>query len=89
MDKFENAELINIGSGYNVSIKELAETVAAVVGYSGVINWDSSRPNGTPNRPLDYSKMSELGWKPKHSLLSGLVKTYQWFTENTCYDSLK
>ena len=89
MDKFEDAELINVGSGYNVSIKELAETVAAVVGYGGEISWDTSRPNGTPNRPLDYSKMTELGWKPKNSLLSGLVKTYQWFVENTYYDSCK
>lgn len=89
MDKFENAELVNVGSGCNVTIKELAETVAAVVGYAGEIFWDISRPNGTPNRPLDYSKMTELGWKPKHSLLSGLVKTYQWFTENTYYDSSK
>jgi GDP-L-fucose synthase len=88
MGHFENAELINVGSGYNVSIKELAETVAAVVRYNGEIGWDTSRPNGTPNRPLDYSKMTELGWKPKHSLLSGLVKTYQWFSENT-YESSK
>jgi GDP-L-fucose synthase len=89
MDHFENGELINVGSGCNVSIKELAETVAAVVGYNGEIGWDTSRPNGTPNRPLDYSKMTELGWKPKHSLSSGLVKAYKWFTENTYYDSSK
>ena len=89
MDKFEDAELINVGSGYNVSIKELAETVASVVGYTGEIEWDTSRPNGTPNRPLDYSKMVDLGWKPNHSLSSGLAKTYQWFTENTYYDSCK
>lgn len=89
MDKFENSELVNVGSGYNVSIKELAETVAAVVGYSGEINWDNSRPNGTPNRPLDYSRIKNLGWEPKNSLLTGLVKTYNWFTENTYYDSCK
>jgi GDP-L-fucose synthase len=89
MDKFENAELINVGSGYNVSIKQLAETVASVVGYHGDIEWDLSRPNGTPNRPLDYSKMTDMGWKPNHSLLSGLVKTYKWFVENTYYDSCK
>jgi GDP-L-fucose synthase len=89
MDNFENAELVNVGSGYNVSIKELAETVAAVVGYSGEIKWDTTRPNGTPNRPLDYSKMTELGWKPKHSLLSGLVETYKWFSQATYYDSCK
>lgn len=89
MENFENAELVNVGSGYNISIRELAETVAAVVGYDGEISWDTSHPNGTPNRPLDYSKMTELGWNPKHSLLSGLVKTYQWFTESTYYDSSK
>lgn len=89
MDKFENAELVNVGSGENISIKDLAETVAAVVGYGGEINWDTSRPNGTPNRPLDCSKMNELGWKSKHSLLTGLVKTYKWFNEMTYYDSCK
>jgi len=89
IDHFENAELINVGSGENVSIKNLANIVAGVVGYHGDIEWDTSRPNGTPNRPLDYSKMTELGWKPKHSLHEGLKKTYQWFVENTYYDSSK
>ena len=89
MDHFENSELINVGSGCNVSIKELAETIADVVGYDGKINWDISRPNGTKNRPLDYSKITKLGWEPKHGLLSGLVKTYNWFNEITYYDSCK
>lgn len=89
MDNFENAELINVGSGENVSIKDLANIVAGVVGYHGDIGWDISHPNGTPNRPLDYSKMTELGWKPKHTLYEGLKKTYQWFIENSYYDSCK
>ena len=89
MDYFENADLVNVGSGCNVSIKDLAETVAAVVGYDGEIGWDTSRPNGTPNRPLDYSKMSKLGWNSKHSLLSGIVKTYQWFIEHSSYENCK
>ena len=89
MNHFENAELINVGSGENVSIESLANIVASVVGYHGDIRWDTSRPNGTPNRPLDYSKMTQLGWKPKHTLYEGLQKTYQWFVENTCYDSFK
>ena len=89
MDHFENAELINVGSGENISIENLARVIAGVVGYHGDIEWDTSRPNGTPNRPLDYSKMTELGWEPKHSLHQGLKKTYQWFIENTYYDSSK
>lgn len=89
MDHFESSELVNVGSGYNVSIKELAETVAAIVGYDGDIEWDPSRPNGTPNRPLDYSKITKLGWKPKHSLFLGLRKTYQWFNSVAYYDSSK
>ena len=83
MDNFENAELINVGSGENVSIKELSNSVASVVKYDGEIKWDTSRPNGTPNRPLDCSKMTKLGWKPKHTLSQGLKKTYDWFIENT------
>ena len=89
MDHFENGELINVGSGENVSIKDLANIVGSVVGYTGDIEWDKSRPNGTPNRPLDYSKMTKLGWKPKYTLHDGLKKTYQWFIENTYYDSSK
>ena len=89
MDRFENAELINVGSGENVSIESLASTLASVVGYHGDIEWDTTRPNGTPKRPLDYSKMTELGWKPKHNLHDGLKKTYQWFIKNTYYDSSK
>ena len=83
MDHFENAELINVGSGENVSIKELSNSVASVVKYDGEIKWDTSRPNGTPNRPLDCSKMTKLGWKPKHTLSQGLQKTYDWFIKNT------
>lgn len=89
IQNFNKGELINVGSGENVSILELAETVAAVVGFPGEIGWDPSRPNGTPNRPLDSSKITSLGWKPKYSLLMGLVNTYKWFFENTYYDSCK
>jgi GDP-L-fucose synthase len=89
MEHFENAELINVGSGENVSIKNLANIVASVTGYTGEIEWDITHPNGTPNRPLDCSKMTDLGWKPKYTLYEGLKKTYQWFIENTYYDSSK
>ena len=82
MYHFENAELLNVGSGEDVSIKELSETIADVVGYNGKIAWDTSKPNGTPKRPLDYSKISSLGWKPTYKLREGLEKSYKWFVEN-------
>ena len=82
MDHYENAELINVGSGEDVSIKDLANMVAGVVGYNENIEWDTSRPNGTPKRPLDYSKISDLGWKPKYTLAEGLYKTYDWFCQH-------
>jgi len=89
IDKFVNGEIVNVGSGENVSIKDLSETIAAVVGFGGEIAWDESRPNGTPNRPLDSSKLRSMGWSPKVSLLSGLMKTYGWYLLNTYYDSSK
>jgi GDP-L-fucose synthase len=83
MENYSNAELLNVGSGQDVTIKELAETVAGVVGYSGDIVWDTTRPDGTPKRPLDYSKLLKKGWKPKYNLLDGLRETYKWYVENT------
>jgi len=72
-----------------VTIAELANMVAKISGYNGSINWDTSKPDGTPKRPLDYSKLLEKGWKPKYSLSAGLRETYKWYIENTNYDSWK
>ena len=77
----ENGELINVGSGYDVPIQELSNTIAKIVNYRGKINWDKSRPNGTPKRPLDFSKIRNMGWEPKHSLKEGLLKTYIWYKQ--------
>ena len=82
MENYENAELLNVGSGQDVSIFHLAHKVAAVTGYKGSIEWDINRPNGTPKRPLDYSKLTAKGWKPKYTLEEGLAETYKWFTEH-------
>lgn len=89
MDKFSSGEVINVGSGENISTKDLATLIASVVNYTGDINWDFTRPNGTPNRPLDSTKIKLMGWSPKHTLIEGLTKTYKWFLENTYYDSCK
>ncbi len=81
MNKYENAELINVGSGEDISIQKLAEMIADITGYTKEIVWDHSKPNGTPKRPLDYSKISLLGWKPKYKLREGLEKTIQFFNQ--------
>lgn len=79
----ENGELINVGSGYDVTIKELSEMISKIVNYKGEIKWDLSRPNGSPKRELDFSKIQKMGWKPKHTLSEGLLKTYIWYKQST------
>ncbi|HJP58679.1 MAG TPA: GDP-L-fucose synthase [Gemmatimonadaceae bacterium] len=74
--------LYNIGSGEELTIRELANEVARVVGYNGPIEWDSSKPDGTPRKLLDSSKVRGLGWSPSISLRDGLTRTYEWFLEN-------
>ena len=82
MNKYNNPEVINIGPNREVSIKELSEIVADKVGYTGKIVWDTTKPNGTPRRALDTSKMNVLGWKAKTSLEDGLKITVDWFIRN-------
>jgi len=74
--------LYNVGSGKDITIKELAETIQAVVGYKGNILWDKSKPDGTPRKLMDVSKMRDLGWSYSTELTEGIGKTYQWFLEN-------
>ncbi len=72
---------LNVGTGTDVTIRELAETIGAVVGFQGEIHWDSNKPDGTPRKLLDISKIQSLGWQAKISLEEGLRTTYQWFVE--------
>jgi len=83
VENYSNAELINVGSGQDISIFHLAHKIAALTGYQGKIEWDTSRPNGTPKRPLDYSKITEKGWKPKYNIDKGLEEAYLWFQQAT------
>ena len=83
VEHYDNAELINVGSGQDISIFHLAHKIAAITGFKGNIEWDTNRPNGTPKRPLDYSKITQKGWKPKYDLDTGLAKAYEWFQEAT------
>lgn len=81
-DNYSNAELINVGSGQDISIKELVKLLVEIIEYKGEISWDNTKPNGTPKRPLDYSKIQSLGWQPKYSLREGLKKSYEWYRNN-------
>jgi len=82
METYDDSELINIGTGTDVTIKELAETIADVVGYKNDIRWDDSKPNGTPRKVLNVDKIKSLGWEPKISLRQGIESTYEWYKEN-------
>ena len=74
--------LFNVGSGEEVSIRKLSELVADVVGYDGPVEWDSTRPDGTPRKLLDSSKLRATGWIPRVSLVDGLRSTYDWYLAN-------
>ena len=81
MKYYDSAELINIGTGEDVTIKQLAETIAKTVGYDALINWDTSKPNGTPRKVLNVDKIKTLGWEPKISLEEGIKSTYEWYND--------
>jgi len=74
--------LYNVGTGEDLTIKELAETIQKITGHQGEIIWDATKPDGTPRKLMDISKMHELGWKHKVNLEEGIQKTYNWFLEN-------
>ncbi len=74
--------LYNVGTGVDLTIKELAETIQTAVGHQGEIIWDASKPDGTPRKLMDNSKMEQLGWKAEIVLSDGITETYQWFLNN-------
>jgi GDP-L-fucose synthase len=82
LQKYDSAETINVGLGDDMPIRELAETVAAVVGFEGEIEWDSSKPDGMPRKLLDTTRINELGWHPQIKLRDGVADTYAWYVEN-------
>ena len=82
LQHYDTHETINVGLGDDMPIRELAETVASVVGFEGTIEWDSSKPDGMPRKLLDTSRINELGWKPQISLRDGVASTYEWYLAN-------
>ena len=79
----DDGEIINIGVGEDISIADLASMIARVVGFNGSMEFDDSKPDGTPRKLLDVSKLGSLGWQAQTALHDGIVQTYAWFTENT------
>ncbi|MDP9064358.1 MAG: GDP-L-fucose synthase [Pseudomonadota bacterium] len=79
---YDEEPIVNVGWGQDVTIRELAETIASVVGYSGRLVFDASKPDGTPRKLLDTSRLTALGWQPKIALRAGIENTYAWFKQH-------
>jgi GDP-L-fucose synthase len=79
VEKYDDVETINIGTGKDLSIKEISEIVKEVVGFQGEVTWDESKPDGTPRKLLDITKLRNLGYQPHEDLKTGITKTYEWF----------
>ena len=82
MKTYDDVDFVNVGTGQEISIKELALTIQAVVGFEGELVFDTSKPNGTPRKLLDVSRLNSLGWQAQTDLKTGIEKTYAWYLEN-------
>jgi GDP-L-fucose synthase len=82
IEHYDSPEIVNVGCGRDVTIRELAELVCDVVGFTGTLEFDSTKPDGTPRKLLDVSKLSKLGWQAKIPLREGIESTYEWFLKN-------
>jgi GDP-L-fucose synthase len=82
LEKYDIPEIINVGCGEDISIRELAELICEVVGFRGDLTWDSTKPDGTPRKLLDVSKLHALGWRHSIGLREGIARTYEWFLQN-------
>jgi GDP-L-fucose synthase len=82
LDNYDSPEIINVGCGEDISIRELAELICDVVGFKGKLAWDATKPDGTPRKLLDVTKLRELGWRPTIPLREGIARTYDWFLKN-------
>jgi GDP-L-fucose synthase len=82
LEKYDSPEIINVGCGEDFAIRELAELICDVVGFDGALAWDATKPDGTPRKLMDVTKMRVLGWKPSIQLRDGITQTYEWFLAN-------
>jgi GDP-L-fucose synthase len=79
LEHYDDEQTINVGTGQDVTIRELAQTIADVVGYRGEVVWDDSKPDGTPRKLLDVTRLRALGWQPQIGLRDGIASTYDWY----------
>ncbi|HEV2840350.1 MAG TPA: NAD-dependent epimerase/dehydratase family protein, partial [Chthoniobacterales bacterium] len=89
LERYDSAEIINVGCGEDISIRELAELICDVVGFQGDLTWDTTKPEGTPRKLLDVSKLHDLGWHHTIGLREGIARTYEWFLQNTPQEAVK
>lgn len=82
LEKYDSPEIINVGCGEDISIRELAELICEVVGFKGDLVWDATKPDGTPRKLLDVSRLRDLGWHHSIGLREGIAQTYEWFRQN-------
>ena len=82
MQKYDSEDIINVGTGEDVTINERADTIVKVTDYQNYYEWDVSKPNGTPRKVLNVDKIKSLGWEPKIGLREGIESTYEWYKEN-------
>jgi len=82
LEKYDSPEIINVGCGVDISVRELAELICEVVGFHGELTWDATKPDGTPRKLLDVTKLTNLGWCPTIPLRDGIARTYDWFLKN-------
>jgi len=82
LEKYDSPEIINIGCGEDITIRELAELICDVVGFNGELVWDATKPDGTPRKLLDITKIRALSWQPTIPLRQGIAQTYEWFLAN-------
>jgi GDP-L-fucose synthase len=83
LEKYDSPEIINVGCGEDISIRELAELICEIVGFKGELAWDTTKPDGTPRKLLDVSKIHALGWRHRIGFRDGITRTYEWFLEHT------
>jgi GDP-L-fucose synthase len=82
LENYDSPETINVGTGVDLSIREISELIAGIVGFAGAVEWDTSKKDGTPRKLLDVSRLRSLGWAPRISLEDGLRHTVDWYAEH-------